>query len=43
MSQVNANDELYVKDFVVTKLAGGTDRYWTCTQSDQISDDAPGN
>ena len=43
MSQVNANDELYVKDFVVTKPAGGTDRYWKVTQSDQISDDAPGN
>tara|TARA_B100000579_G_scaffold68939_1_gene52002 strand:- start:3070 stop:4341 length:1272 start_codon:yes stop_codon:yes gene_type:complete len=43
LSQVNAGDELYFKDFVITKLSGGNDKHFECNQTDQISNDAPGN
>ena len=43
LSQVNSGDELYFKDFVIKKLGGGNDKHFKCTQTDQISDDAPGN
>ena len=42
MSGINAGDQLFIKDFVIRKTVNNPGEF-LLLQTDQISDDAPGN